>query len=1027
MPIIPQSLQQRLPQKPQTLAEYKSSKLPVQQVSQQDTQLQTKYEEAKKLLEGASYEDYETRYAKIPEELKQYFTSPTELKSSQEYKNYQQQVQQYEQQRIEFEVIKTFLGQTLTPEVKAYLHENPKEYERLQDIANRQYGGGLQGMIKEPGGTWRDISSEAMNIEKLGFSGTKFGTSAVYPSQKTSTVYYGNKAYTVPSNVAAQAVNDPSILKNYGYTETKTTTTTPTVTKTSGSDWNILKEIQYQGEKLGTFISTGGKGEVSSPYEREAAAGRIKEYTVPSDYELVKTTSGTIYVSPEGKNYYSFEDIPFQDRISNSELSKLIKNPNSEKYDPITNTYYSVSTTGGKGTLIMRQPSIEEQKKIDIQKRKEERAEEILKKSWEETKDIITKGMYPYLPEETRTAITSWGLSTADYITEGTSKFSREVLSKLGDKELKERYIMEQNIIEFGNQLELENVALVQEGNTIDPRNIQAVEDYNRRLDEFNLKVSQYEQMQEDLDLRKSQAQTNPLFNLGGREFGMGAAEFGRSAVSGLISFIPSTISTGIGLLTNTGKTFEETITGIIKLPGEMIKHPASTTGYITGNILGAYVTGKVITSIKTNLKNVIDFERKLIKDKGGTFSQQELAPQEEYIYDYTENVWKIKNKVTGKIRKIEVPQLKDLPEKIQLDILKKSFKQNIDDAGNVLDRVYIDESSLLKDVREARAYLKEEGLTDIQVKNLLRKLYPELVKEIPLINQEGSSIANIIPKQQQVLVESQYQTYFGGTKVGGEQLAVLTGIQNINQQELQIKKREQLTATIFIPQVIQQEKQKGIVKQEFSSSLIYKQQPQEKQKSNISYLSLSGLIQSPLQTQKNFQAFGYIQPRFKKTKVPEKKIKPEEKIPWGFKFEEEKEKKRKEQAYEGYILKDTKKGKGRWEKVTDRLATSQGALDRVAQEVDNTISARGKIVKATKMINGKKKFVEAESNTLLKSTGYYSNNQYKFRQFQQRKGVRTKIPNQIIELQKFRLDAPGEVRKIQRERVSSTRGMFGF
>ena len=103
---------------------------------------------------------------------------------------------------------------------------------------------------------------------------------------------------------------------------------------------------------------------------------------------------------------------------------------------------------------------------------------------------------------------------------------------------------------------------------------------------------------------------------------------------------------------------------------------------------------------------------------------------------------------------------------------------------------------------------------------------------------------------------------------------------------------------------------------------------------------------------------------------------------------------------------------------------TKESALSLASETVDNTISARGKVTRS-KPIFKKGKEVKQE----VQSTGdnYYSNNQYKFRQFKQTKGRREKLPNQIIELQKYRADKRTEVSTLQMARKSSIKNIFGL
>jgi len=151
-------------------------------------------------------------------------------------------------------------------------------------------------------------------------------------------------------------------------------------------------------------------------------------------------------------------------------------------------------------------------------------------------------------------------------------------------------------------------------------------------------------------------------------------------------------------------------------------------------------------------------------------------------------------------------------------------------------------------------------------------------------------------------------------------------------------------------------------------------------------------------------------------------KPKPKSKIkPFPFLFAGEKEPIRKEQAYYGYV----KRGK-KWKKVTPKKATRRAAADYASEAVDRTVSAQWKISPVKKKIKGKEKFVMVENKKLIQPTGYWSQNKYKFRQFKQSKGVRTKIPRGGIELQKYRIDSPGEKLGLKKARKGVGQ-FFGF
>jgi len=139
----------------------------------------------------------------------------------------------------------------------------------------------------------------------------------------------------------------------------------------------------------------------------------------------------------------------------------------------------------------------------------------------------------------------------------------------------------------------------------------------------------------------------------------------------------------------------------------------------------------------------------------------------------------------------------------------------------------------------------------------------------------------------------------------------------------------------------------------------------------------------------------------------------PEETFRIGFP-EEKKQKELIKQGYDSYaLIESTKPRKIYWKKLNKKPLTQKSALSLSAEYVDNSISAKGKIAKSKSKIEP----IDTKED-------YFGINKFKFRTFQQRKGVKTKLPNQFIEKRRYRLDKIGEVKKIQKERLSS---FFGF
>jgi hypothetical protein len=128
----------------------------------------------------------------------------------------------------------------------------------------------------------------------------------------------------------------------------------------------------------------------------------------------------------------------------------------------------------------------------------------------------------------------------------------------------------------------------------------------------------------------------------------------------------------------------------------------------------------------------------------------------------------------------------------------------------------------------------------------------------------------------------------------------------------------------------------------------------------------------------------------------------------------ERKKKQTQESGFNAYAYIDaTKKQKAYWKKLNEQPLTKRSALSLSAQEVDSTISARGKVTKT-------------KGKPIDTGEDYFMINRNKFRTYQSKKGKRIEMPNSFIERQKYRLDSPMEVRKIQKAK-SELRSMFGF
>lgn len=131
--------------------------------------------------------------------------------------------------------------------------------------------------------------------------------------------------------------------------------------------------------------------------------------------------------------------------------------------------------------------------------------------------------------------------------------------------------------------------------------------------------------------------------------------------------------------------------------------------------------------------------------------------------------------------------------------------------------------------------------------------------------------------------------------------------------------------------------------------------------------------------------------------------------------------------GYNAFYLRDaTKDMKAKWVQINspDEPQSKQSAMDKMARWVDNKITAKGKIkpITQTKTIKGKKKVIaKVFGRPLPRGSGYFGKTRHKFREHKVRKGRKILTPQTFIEKQRYRLDQPGEVKKIHRaKRISS-------
>ena len=124
---------------------------------------------------------------------------------------------------------------------------------------------------------------------------------------------------------------------------------------------------------------------------------------------------------------------------------------------------------------------------------------------------------------------------------------------------------------------------------------------------------------------------------------------------------------------------------------------------------------------------------------------------------------------------------------------------------------------------------------------------------------------------------------------------------------------------------------------------------------------------------------------------------------------EQRKRLRRQPKSFNVFIKKDaTKKGKRRFVKANKVPLSFVNARDLGSFVTDKTISS-------TFTLRGSSKKPKKPRTTFPPGNWFFNNQ--KFRTFQRRKGVKRPLRNTFIERRRFRLDSPGEVRKIQVER----------
>jgi len=312
-----------------------------------------------------------------------------------------------------------------------------------------------------------------------------------------------------------------------------------------------------------------------------------------------------------------------------------------------------------------------------------------------------------------------------------------------------------------------------------------------------------------------------------------------------------------------------------------------------------------------------------------------------------------------------------------QLDILKKAFK----------GRVYLDKVSMQKDAIRASKFMKEAGLTNIQIKGLLLKLFPKTSPTTTVLVKETAggilgSTATIPTMKSVGLVGATVTTTgaFQPSQVGKTQwiskskTLQKTGVFSLlktGQGILQKSKSNVLQQTKSGQDILQQTKiaQDMLQPTVTITSQIPKAKPITKSlfKPTLPTRGLGIDIMKPSPIKK-----GLI-------------------IPFGFPSLKAPKGKKKQQ---GYI--PQAKSKGKWKNLSKKPLTREAALGRMSRTMDNTLSAQGRIRK-----------VKGKAST--QRDAYFGTVRHKLRPYKIRKGIPIKMHNRWIEKRGSRADTLGE------------------
>lgn len=374
-----------------------------------------------------------------------------------------------------------------------------------------------------------------------------------------------------------------------------------------------------------------------------------------------------------------------------------------------------------------------------------------------------------------------------------------------------------------------------------------------------------------------------------------------------------------------------------------------------------AQVVGPIVAEYPT-----IKFFSPLIS----TGTSQQL--ESEYIYDYNTGTYlkkaDIANKGLKMTREQALGEFSRADLQRQSDIIKQAFEKGEGGAR----RLYIDEASLNQDIVRATRFMKESGLDNARIEQVLRNVFPEKFRvNTPVVQSKG------MLQPQGIFQPLKPQGRFGlfsdvQTSTMNNLAEVQTGVLLAQGIDMKTQQKSNIVSIFANPQITKTRlktisvlsfKQPQLTQQKtnLNTLQLYKQIPQQKQREELITLSLLGNLtqQKTTQRQKAPQ-----EERFKPQ--PEK---PEPKKPKGYLFDVLRKIKKKtpEQQNDFFSAfgrrqgKDISLGKYRSQKE------AEGVLDRFLR---GTLSRSGTILKNNQKI---------ESN-LLSSNVYRKSKKDPFR-----------------------------------------------